>query len=338
MISVIIVNWNGKQHLDDCLSSLRRQTFTDFEIIMVDNGSTDDSVAYVQSAFPEVQIISLPINTGFCVGNNCGIRAAQGGYIALLNNDTEVDPHWLEELYRALESTPQAGFCASKILLFDQRNILDSAGDYYSCYGAAGKIGRLKPDQRLYDQAKEVFGASGAAAIYRRAMLEEIGLLDEDFFMIYEDVDLSFRAQLMGYSCLYVPTARVYHKVNASVGFISDRYIYYGHRNVEYVYMKNMPSPILVEYLPIHILYTAVAFVFFAMKRKVSVFVRSKVDAFKSLPIVWRKRQEIQRTRRVSNGYISSIIEKDWLLPRIREKIQSSRQSFCTVNYTGVTR
>jgi GT2 family glycosyltransferase len=336
MISVIIVNWNGKQHLNDCLSSLRRQTFTDFEIVMVDNGSTDDSVAYVQSSFPEVEIISLPINTGFSVGNNRGIQAAQGDYIALLNNDTEVDPHWLEELYRALESSPQVGFCASKILLFDQREILDSAGDYYSCYGAAGKIGRLKPDQKLYNQAKEVFGASGAAAIYRRSMLEEVGLLDEDFFMIYEDVDLSFRAQLMGYSCLYVPTARVYHKVNVSLGFMSNKYIYYGHRNVEYVYLKNMPSPLLLEYLPIHILYTVLAFGFFAMKRKASIFIQSKVDAFKSLSTVWRKRQKIQKTRRVSNEYISSILEKDWMLPRIYEKFRSLSQASCIADYERV--
>jgi GT2 family glycosyltransferase len=320
MLSVIVLNWNGKHHLDCCLRSLARQTYDDLEIILVDNGSTDGSVSYVRAHFPWVQVVALSTNQGFCAGNNVGIRAARGEYIALLNNDTEVDEAWAGEMVRVFEQHPTVGFCASKMLLFDQRTIIDSAGDYYSISGAGGKRGRLEPATR-YTEPAEVFGACGGAAVYRRALLDDVGLLDEDFFLIFEDLDLSFRAQLKGYRCRYVPTAIVYHKVNATMGTYSHTYVYYGHRNLVLTFVKNMPYPLLVQGLPAHLLHTAMGLAFFATRGRLASFIQAKRDAFGALGVTLQKRTSIQQQRRVSLDAIAGMMTRDWIGPRWREKL-----------------
>ncbi len=199
--------------------------------------------------FPWVQLHALKRNLMFCAGNNAGIRNSLGRYVVLLNNDTEVEIDWLSELVAAAEANPEAGSFASLMLMFDDRQVLDSAGNEYAASGAAAKRGHLSRADG-FDKPAKVFGACAGAALYRRAMLDDIGLLDEDIAMVFEDVDLGFRAQLAGYACLYVPTARAYHKVNASIGTYSRDYVYYGQRNIELVYFKNMPARLLLRYLP----------------------------------------------------------------------------------------
>ena len=317
--SVVVLNWNGRPLLSACLDSLRNQSWRDFEIIVVDNGSVDGSVEFVKECFPEVRIICLGENLGFCKGNNMGIREANGEYIALLNNDTEVDPHWLEELVKALDRHPEVGFCASKIVLYDTPHLIDSAGDAYSIAGSARKIGHLDfALKEKYRRPRFVFGACAGAAIYRRSMLEDIGLFDEDFFIIQEDVDLSFRAQLKGYKCLYVPTALVYHRLSATLKTYSTEYVYYGHRNLEFVYFKNMPFPLLLLTLPLHVIDVFLSFCFFCAIGKGRVFLRAKWDAIKALPRVLRKRREIQRARTVSLAYLLSLLDKSWPWHKIR--------------------
>lgn len=315
-VSVIIVNWNGKKYLKSCLESLRNQTFKDFETIVVDNGSTDDSVPFVRKNFPEARVISLPENQGFCGGNNIGIKNARGKFIALLNNDAEASSNWLGELVNVLENHEDIGFCASKILLYNHRNLVDTCGDYYSTLGVAGKIGHLDKETN-YNNSLEVFGACGGAAIYRRKMLEDIGLFDEDFFLSYEDVDLSFRAQLKGYKCTYVPTAKVYHNLSSTIGEYSDNYVYFGQRNLEYTYIKNMPTSLLLGSLPLHLLYDILALVYFVSKGKGMPFIKAKFHTYMALPHLLKKRRTIQNEKKVDIRYIKSKMKKGGLLEKI---------------------
>jgi hypothetical protein len=311
--SVIVLNWNGKHLLSDCLTSLECQTCRDFEIILVDNGSCDSSVEFVKKHFPEVRVISLTENRGFAGGNNVGIQHARGRYIALLNNDAKADSRWLEELTNALDSHPEIDFCASKIVFYDRHDLIDTAGDYFSIAGSAGKIGHLddstKPE---YNRMRPVFGACAGAAIYRKAMLDEIGLFDEDFFLSFEDVDLSFRAQLHGHKCLYFPSALVYHRVHATVGINSPQYVYYGHRNSEFVYLKNMPGWLFFKYFPMHLADIFISFGFFLFKGRGLDFLKAKWDALRALPRVLRQRRQIQYERTVSAEYIESLLQKNW--------------------------
>lgn len=317
--SVVVVNWNGRHHLDACLGALRRQTFRDFEVLLVDNGSSDGSLELVRASYPWVELVALPDNRGFSGGNNEGIRRARGRYVALLNNDTEVEPDWLAELVGAIEARADVGLCASQVLFFDRRDTLDSAGDYFGTNGVAGKRGHLEPAAR-YPEPQEVFGACAAAALYRRSLLDQIGLLDEDFFLIFEDADLSFRARLAGHRCLYVPSARVYHKTNASIGTYSHTYVYYGQRNVEYVYLQNMPLPLLLKYLPAHLFYGLLAAAFFASRGRLWSFLRAKAAVLASLPAVLRKRRLVQSRRVVTIAELDRLFSRGWLARRWAEK------------------
>lgn len=179
LLSVIIPNWNGAAHLPTCLEALRRQTYPHREILVVDNGSTDGSLSLL-ARYPEVRVLALGRNRGFAGAVNAGIRAARGEILVLLNNDTEAAPTWLEALAAAFARHPDAGLLASKILLFDRREVFHSAGDYYRVDGIPGNRGVWEPDVGQYDREEEVFSACGAAAAYRRALLEDIGLFDED--------------------------------------------------------------------------------------------------------------------------------------------------------------
>ncbi len=319
MISVIVLNWNGKAHLKECLDSLRNQTFKDSEIILVDNGSTDDSIEYVKNNSPEVKILALGKNTGFCKGNNEGIKISQGEYVVLLNNDTKTDPFWLEELHKAISKNPSVGFCASKIIFYDNQEKIDAAGDGYSLCGAPFKRGHSERRDK-YNKEEEVFGACAAAAIYRKSMLNDIGLLDEDFFMGFEDGDLSFRAQLRGYKCLYVPKAIVFHRISATIGKLSSRQVYYGQRNVEYVYIKNMPISLIFRYFFSHLIYNIGAFLFFLLKGKGLVFLKAKLSVLRNLRILLRKRKAIQKSQKVDIVYLKKIMEKRCFAVRIKGK------------------
>ncbi|MCX7851955.1 MAG: glycosyltransferase, partial [Caldilineales bacterium] len=216
--SVIIANWNGARHLRVCLESLRRQTHPDFEVIVVDNGSTDDSVAMVQREYPEVRLLALPENCGFVVACNRGAALAQGEVLVMLNNDTEAEPGWLEALCRALEAHPEAGAAASKLLLFDRRDTLHSAGDILGPDFMPANRGVWEVDRGQYDHDRWVFGACGGAAAYRRTVWEQLGGFDERLYMYLEDVDLAWRMQRAGWRTLFVPEARVYHHLSATGG------------------------------------------------------------------------------------------------------------------------
>jgi GT2 family glycosyltransferase len=317
MVSIIIVNWNGKHFLRDCLSSLRTQSYHDFEVILVDNGSTDGSGELVKEFFPEVQILALFHNKGFAGAVNEGIRAAKGEFIALFNNDAIAHDQWIEELVKGIHSSGEVGFCASKILRLPDRRKVDTAGDSYTRFGVARKRG-WNGGRDEFLKPELVFGACAAAALYRKSMLEEIGYFDEDLFCIYEDVDLSFRAQLAGFQCLYVPSAIVYHHVGGTAGTKNRFALYYGQRNLESVFLKNMPGLLLIKYFPLHLGYNCLAFAYHVFRKDGKVFLQSKVDVLKQAKTILQKRIRIQKKKKVTLGYLETLFDQRSLLTHER--------------------
>jgi GT2 family glycosyltransferase len=252
MIDILIPNFNGAELLPTCLDALRRQTRRDFCVVVVDDGSTDDSRALLARDYPEVQVIALHKNHGLATAINTAFHATGGEYVVLLNNDTEAHPQWIERLVGALDRFPGYAFAASKLLLFDRRDHIHSAGDFYRADGVPGNRGVWQRDVGQYDVLQEVFGPCAGAAAYRRAALESLAedgrVLDEDLVMYCEDVDLNLRARLHGFRTLYVPRAVVYHRLSATGGGVLASY--YCGRNFPLVWAKNMPRRLLLRYWP----------------------------------------------------------------------------------------
>jgi GT2 family glycosyltransferase len=305
-VSVIVLNWNGKTFLGDCLASLRAQTHP-CEVVVVDNGSREGSVEFVKTNFPGVEVVALPENRGFTGGNREGLHVTNGEFLALLNNDARAEPQWLERLVQPMVEDPRVGICASKLLL-ESGGRINGAGIGITTAGVGFDRGfGESPDS--YGVREPVFGACAAAALYRRSMLEEIGFFDDDFFLYNEDVDLSFRAQLAGWKCVYVPEAIVHHRMNATAGRLSDLHVYYHTRNLEFVWLKNMPLALMLRYFHHKLLQEIGSFFYLCLRHgKWGPYFRAKRDALKMLPRMLQKRREVQRRRKASNRYIRSLM------------------------------
>jgi hypothetical protein len=317
MVSIIIINYNGGSDTSECLRALERQTFKEFEIILVDNGSLDNSVIQINDFLQSntlssaLRFVRLDSNHGFAGGNVEGMKHALGRFVALLNNDTKPDKAWLEELVTRMENDSGVGVCASR-LVQDDSNLIDSAGDGYAKILRGFKIGEGKVANNFAEQ-KYVFGACAGAALYRREMLEQIGFLDTDFFLLYEDTDLNFRAQLAGWKVLYVPTAVVHHKVRSSIGVMSDTAVYYSLRNSELVRIKNVSFGVFLRCFPEFILGVISEFLYFAVKHKrFRLYIKAKRDALKMLPRMWEKRKIIMKTKKVTDRYLLSLMTPIW--------------------------
>jgi GT2 family glycosyltransferase len=306
-VSVVIPNWNGKKWLKPCLESLRHQSFTDFSTYVVDNGSTDGSVAYLREHFPEIRVVALPDNRGFAAAMNAGIEASTGDYVAALNNDTEVDRLWLEALVGTLDQRPDVGLCASKILHFDDRSIIDSVGDSYTRTGFAFKLGAHERDEGQFQGVFDVFGACAAAAIYRRSMLADIGLFDEDFFCYMEDVDLCIRARLAGYRCVSVSAAIVYHIGSATTGGSASAFsIRMTTKNIYNILFKDIPMPLLPMMLILTIAAQAGAIILSFvtprypwLRRNLRAYFSGLAAALRQAPTMLRKRRQLRRLKRI---------------------------------------
>lgn len=315
--TVIIVNWNGKSLLGDTLYALKAQTYPAFKTVIVDNGSEDGSIEYIAQEFPEIETIALGWNSGFAYANNFAIYKCRSTYTVLLNNDAVPSRTWLEKLVFTLDTNPSAGSAASKMLYFDNPELIDRVGDAYTKAGV-GKLRGRKETYARFSKPEWIFGACAGAAIYRTDALREAGLFDEDFFLINEDVDLSFRLQSVGYKCIYVPDAVVFHKASSSIIHDSETSIYYGHRNMEWVYLKNLPWRLIVKTLPLHVVYNILAFLFFMKKKHSGTYLRAKIDAFKSLNAVMKKRKINQSKMKVSPDYLWRIMEKEDFIGRLK--------------------
>lgn len=316
MVSIIIVNWNGEKFIEDCFNSLRAQSYKNFEIVLVDNSSTDGSLPLAKrlaSALNlNVKFVELDRNAGFAGGNNEGLKYSSGQYIALLNTDTIADKDWLKNLVEAMESHPEVGICASKLIV-DGENVIDSAGDGYSTFGHAFKRGEGDSPLKFLKE-EYIFGACAGAALYRRKMINEIMLFDKDFFLLFEDTDLNLRAQLSGWKCLYVPKAVVYHKVGGSLKNISGRAAYYAVRNDKLVKIKNLPLTIVIRKLPCLILGEVIWFFYYIINRRFKYYLKANIDVFKNLPLYFKKRREVMSLKKVPDRYINSLLTSGFRL------------------------
>jgi GT2 family glycosyltransferase len=308
--SIIIPSWNGVGLLPDCLDSLRAQTFQGFETIVVDNASTDGTVSLIQQDYPEVRLVTLPTNRGFAGAVNVGISQSSGPLVALINQDVEAHPAWLEALLSAAEAHPTAGAFACKIMLFDRRDCFHSAGDAFRRDGIPVNRGVWQTDTGQFDDHTKVFGACGGAAVYRSTMLDQVGGLDERFFMYCEDVDLAWRHQLAGFRAVFVPNSVVYHRLSASGGGVTASY--YTGRNTIYVMVKNVPGALLWKNLP------AIAAAQWRIARQAigswrgeaaRARLRGQLAGLVTWPRLLPSRRAIQRSRRVSIPYLESLLQ-----------------------------
>jgi GT2 family glycosyltransferase len=247
LVSVIIVNWNGKQYIDACLGSLAAQTHPNLETIFVDNASCDGSAEYVRSQYPSLILVANVQNLGFAGGNNSGLPRATGKYVCLLNNDAIAAPDWIARLVQVAEADSGIGMLASKVLFREPAGMLNSTGTLVYPDLSCLNRGMFEMDQGQYDQSPEVFGPYGAAAFYRKAALDQVGLFDGEYFMHREEDDLNWRLRLAGWECRYVPEAVVTHLWSVSSGGGgSSLKLYYGERNRVWNLFKFMPPDMIL--------------------------------------------------------------------------------------------
>jgi len=321
--SILLLNWNGKPLLQECLDSVLEQSYPDFEILVVDNGSTDGSVEFIRAGYGDrVRLVPLEKNLGFSGGNNVGIGRARGRWVVFLNNDTRVDSRWLEELHAAAGRHLDVPVFACKVLNYFRRDEIDTVGHLLYPDGISRGRGRLEKDTGQYDREEEVIFPSGCAAAYRKDLLDAIGGFDESFFAYGDDTELGLRARLFGVRCILVPKAVVYHKYSATVGAYSEFKVYHVERNRFWVMVKYFPlrwillSPFYTGYrMALHFLAalrSKGASGKFAGDRSslrlVRIVLRAHGDALAKLPAVLAERRRLRDLRKVTSGQFA-----DWM-------------------------
>jgi len=311
LVTVVIVNFNGGEMICQCLAALKKQRFEDFVTVVVDNNSSDDSVSSIRRDYPEVVVLALPTNLGFAGGVNRALQECDlGDWVALLNPDAFPTESWLANLVASAQSHPDYAAFGSRMFSDQEHRHLDGVGDAYHVCGLPWRSGHGCPNSSQHDREKEIFAPCAAAALYRVSALREVGLFDEDFFLYVEDIDLGFRLRLAGYRTLYVPTAGIRHLGSAFVGKHSDFQIYHGHRNLVWVYIKNMPGALFWIFLPLHLALNIATLLWFGLRGQGAVVFRAKRDAVSEIPRFWKKRLKIQSDRKV--GVWSILRQLSW--------------------------
>lgn len=314
-LSVIIPNWNGKHFLQECLDSLKQQTYSHFETLLVDNGSTDGSAEFVRERYGDfIKLIQNRVNLGFAGGTNAGIRNAEGTYIVLLNNDTWADPHWLEELAKATDSDPSVGMWGSKIYSYYHRDRIEAVGELIYWDGLCRAKGQFELDQGQYNQAEEILFPPGCGAMFRREVFDQIGLFDEDFFAYADDAEIGIRARLAGWKAFLVPKAILYHKNSGTGGQHSPFKAFYVERNRFWITLKYFPL-LLLFFTP---LFTAWRFLFqaygalshrgaagkftqtYSSWHLIWILCKAYGSGLQGLPKMWKKRRDLKKFRKVS--------------------------------------
>jgi GT2 family glycosyltransferase len=331
-ISVILITWKGAVYLPRCLDCLEAQTLKDFEVVLVDNGSTDGSLDGVESRWPglTLRVERLDENRGFAASNNIGARLARGHWLALLNADAFPEPDWLAQLLRAAENNPEFTFFASRQIQANAHDLLDGAGDAYHISGLAWRRCAGFPAAQFGLEPEEVFSPCAAAALYSRQAFLQVGGFDEDFFSYHEDVDLGFRLRLQGFRCLYVPDAVVQHIGSAALGAQSDFALYHWQRNFIWSFVQNMPASLLGIALPFHLAANFIYQIVYTRRGRGKVLWKAKWDALRGLGHAVRKRSRVQKDRKVSNAELLRVMEHGLLQPfilgyNIRKRSQPSR-------------
>lgn len=321
LVSVVILNWNGKQYLSECLNAVLKQNYPHIEVIVVDNGSQDGSVEFLRENYrASIKIVQNEKNLGFAEGNNRGILISSGKYVALLNNDARAEPHWLQEMVRVMEEKPEVGMCACKILCAKSPQLIDNAGFLIYRDGTVRSRGRLQIDRGQYSREEETLAASGCALLYRRKMLDEIGLFDPDFFIYGDDSELGLRARLAGWKAVFVPQSIVYHIGSATTGVYSPFKAFLVERNRVWLTIKYFPlSDLLLSPFFILLRFSYQVYAAFTHRgtagrftqeyshlKLLKTLLNAYWEAGKKLPLMWKKRREILRLKKVSNREIRS--------------------------------
>jgi GT2 family glycosyltransferase len=318
-VCVVIVNYNSGALLAQCVQSVLASRVR-AAVYVSDNASEDDSIARLRTVIgdhPFVTVVRNERNLGFAAGNNTVFPLCRAEYILCLNPDAVLAEDALENLLAAAAQRREFACFAARMIQSDRRDVLDGAGDAYHVSGLVWRRGYgSHVSASAYNHPTEIFSACAAAALYRREAMEAVGGFDEDYFCYLEDVDVGFRLRLLGYRCLYVPDALVYHVGSATAGKESDFVVYHGHRNLVWTYVKNMPAPLFWLYLPLHIAANIAIVVRYGLRGRWAVMLRAKIHALKTLPAVWRKRREIQAQRVARVGELRKVMEKG--VPRRR--------------------
>lgn len=322
-VAVVIVNFNSGDMLGRCIASVAQQTRRPDRIIVVDNNSHDLSLAGIeQSHARNPELIRLNENTGFAAGNNLAIKHVQDcEWVALLNPDAFPDKTWLECLMDEAAKHPEYDCFASRQVSAEDRNRLDGAGDVYHVSGMHWRRGFGATSTAAFMQPEEVFSACAATAMYRVDVLREVGGFDESFFCYAEDVDLGFRFRLKNHRCLYVPEAVVEHVGSASTGRHSDFSVYHAHRNLVWVYFKNMPWPLFWLYLPQHLLLNLISLAWFSLHGQARVILRAKWDALKGLPRILQERRKVQVGKRIGGWQLRRVMSKGLFKPYFKHSM-----------------
>ncbi len=307
-LSVIIPNWNGVKHLPICLNALNCQTYNDFDVILVDNGSADESVAYVKQNHPLVKVHAFPENRGFATACNAGVAESEAQYIALLNTDTKPHPDWIRSLVSAMDAaSPQVACLASKMLKMNLPDLIDDAGDILTWRGGTFKRGHGQPASR-YNDPEEVFAPCAGAALYRRSVMNEMGGFDESFFAYLEDMDLGLRIRLAGYRCLFVPTAKVFHVGHGSA-LPHEHYIFLIARNRIFLFLKNIPFILIVKHLASLTYGWLFYFLAFCFSR---TYLKGTLASLKYVLPMLKKRKQIRKHTKLSLDAIDRALSRDW--------------------------
>ena len=320
-VSIIVLNWNGKEHLESCFSSIKEQTYDNYETILVDNGSTDSSIDFVKEKFPWVKIIPIPKNIGFAKGNNKGIEESKGDYILTLNNDTKLDKNCLKNLMDIVEKNPRVGMFSLKMMFFYETNLINSTGTLVHKDGSAMNRGMKQKDNKQFEEIEEILGPCAGAALYKKEMLEDIKYKDEyfdsGFFIYLEDVDLIFRSILKGWKSIYVPSSIIYHVHSATMQAKSPIKLYLSERNRIWYTLKTFPLKLILK-MPYYILKRYLKL----SKNKNSLEGKfKKRDYIKALFKAWlvglfyspkylRKRFKIQKTKKITEKEFLIILER----------------------------
>ena len=306
---------DGLTYLEMVLGTLSRQGFRDFDVTVVDNGSTDGSVEYLRERWPEVRVVELPENSGFSTAINRGLAASGGRYVALLNNDVELSPDWLELLVAELERDPRVGFVTGKIMRHDDRDVIEQAGqDFFTC-GHFEPRGLDQRDAGQYDERGRTTIVTAAAALYRREALARAGNFDEDYFLYCEDGDACLRILLSGYSGLYVPEPRAFHVRGGTIGAQSELPRFYLVRNALITLLKDLPAPLLVRSLAKIALYQYGQLVASRKQGVARTVLRAYGSFLRMLPATLRKRRAVQGARRVRTAEFATQVRTDYPLP-----------------------
>ena len=315
LVSVIILNYNGRNLLDECLKSVLNANYPNLEIILVDNASTDGSIEIIEERYknvPFLRIIKNASNFGFAAGNNIGVSYAKGKYIVFLNNDTVVEPNWLTELVSVMENDVKIGAAQSKLLSLTDKKSIDSAGDFIDYYGFSIRRGGWgEKDEGQYDRIEEIFSARGAALIVRSKVLAEIGAFDPDFFLGYEDIDLCWRIRLNGYKIVLVPNSRVYH-IGSATATSSFLNVFHTEKNRLYTLLKNMSCKYMVKYNPLILTFGQII-CDLKFKRPLLLYARIKAILWilKNFKKIWCKRLLIQRSiKKIDHGMVNKYMLK----------------------------